>query len=61
MAATCVTKWYVVTGSQVAVLFGHTEIDEIWSDGLVAEANKDILWLNITMDIAIGVDVLNLG
>ena len=37
------------------------EIDEIWSDGLVAEANKDILWLNITMDIAVGVDVLNLG
>ena len=61
MAVMCVMKWYVVTGSQVMVLFGHAKIDEIWSDGLVAKANKDILWLNITMDIAIGVDVLNLG
>ena len=42
-------------------MFGDTEINEIWGDGLVTETNKDILWLNITMDIAVGVDVLNLG
>jgi len=42
-------------------LFGHAKIDEVWGDGLVTEANKDILWLNITVDIAVGVDVLDLG
>ena len=61
MAAACLTKWYVVTGSRVAILFGHTEINEVWSDGLVAMANKDILWLDITVYIAIGVDALDLG
>ena len=61
VAVACLMKWYVATSSWVTILFGHAKIDEVWGDGLVTEANKDILWLNITVDIAVGVDVLDLG
>lgn len=46
-------KWYVATSIQVVILFGHTKINEVWGGDLVTKANKDVLWLNITMYIAI--------
>ena len=46
-------KWYVATSIRVMILFGHTKINEVWGGDLATKANKDVLWLNITMYIAI--------
>ena len=42
----------------ISVQFGNTEVDEINNGGLLTGANKDITGLDIPMNEAVGVDVL---
>ena len=40
------------------VLFSYTKIDNIWGCEGTVESHEDILWLDISMDVATGMDIL---
>ena len=42
----------------IPVQFRDTEVDEIYNGGLLTSANENITGLDITMNVAAGMDVL---
>jgi len=55
------TVWDVEMSLWVTVLLSQTEINNIDLVTTLANAHEEIVWLDITVDEALGVNVLNAG
>jgi hypothetical protein len=55
------TVWDVEVSLRVTVLLGQTEINDIDLVATLANAHKEVVRLDITMDEGFGVDVLDAG
>jgi len=51
----------VEMGLGVAVLLGQTKVDHVDLIAALANAHEEVVWLNVTVDERLGVDVLDAG
>ena len=55
------TVWDMEVGLRVTVLLSKTKVDNVDLVATLANAHQEIVWLDITMDEGLGVDVLDPG
>ena len=57
----CLSKGNMVASVQVMILFSYAKVNNIWDCGLAVKSHEDVLWLDISMDIAMRMDILQLA
>jgi hypothetical protein len=55
------TVWDVEMSLGVTVLLGQTKVNDIDLVTTLADAHQEVVWLDVTMDEGLGVDVLDAG
>lgn len=50
---------YVLVCSGIAILFGQTKVDDVDQVPFLAQTHQEVVWLHISVDKVLGVDVLN--
>lgn len=49
----------VLVRACIAVLFGQPKVDDVHQVALLAQPHKEVIWLDISVDEVLGVDVLD--